>query len=75
MIKVELYGCINEFYAKVILLKVIATSFLSLIPKTSNPREIVEFRPICLVGSVYRIIAKTLTRGLKKVVGSLVSLC
>lgn len=53
--------------------KAIATSFLDLIPKTHNHRTLSEFRPIFLVGSVYRIMAKMLAGRLNKVISVLIS--
>ncbi|KAJ0683718.1 putative RNA-directed DNA polymerase [Helianthus annuus] len=49
------------------------SSFISLIPKTRDPRLIKDFRPISLIGVIYKVIAKTLANRLKTVVGELVS--
>ncbi|XP_058724451.1 uncharacterized protein LOC131595932 [Vicia villosa] len=46
---------------------------IALIPKSNNPQSLGEFRPICLVGSLYKIIAKILATRIKEVIGSLVS--
>jgi len=43
-------------------------SFLCLIPKVDNPRQLGEFRPISLVGCLYKIISKALFLRLKKVI-------
>ena len=40
--------------------KSLTTTFLALIPKKSGAMEIKDFRPISLVGGVYKIIAKVL---------------
>jgi len=40
--------------------------FISLIPKVHNPQSLDEYRPILLVGSVYRINSKILAKRLKK---------
>lgn len=34
------------------------SSFISLIPKVKDPLKISEFRPISLIGCIYKIIAK-----------------
>ncbi|XP_019429320.1 PREDICTED: uncharacterized protein LOC109336933 [Lupinus angustifolius] len=47
--------------------------FIALIPKIKNSNKIQDFRPISLVGSLYKIIAKILAERLKKAVGSLIS--
>jgi len=42
-------------------------SFISLIPKVDNPQGLDEYRPISLVGSMYEIISKILSKRLQKV--------
>ncbi|XP_058760864.1 uncharacterized protein LOC131634228 [Vicia villosa] len=63
----------NDFHGKGSLVKSITSSFLALIPKNNNPQNLGEYRPICLVGSIYKIIAKILAARLKEVIGILVS--
>lgn len=47
-------------------------SFIALIPKVSNPSNLNECRPISLVGCIYKIVAKLLSKRLKRVLlGSL----
>lgn len=50
-------------------------SFLTLVPKVKNPLSLSEFRPISLIGSVYRIIAKILAARLQKALPSIISQC
>jgi len=47
-------------------------SFLCLIPKVENPQQLGEFRPISLVGCLYKIISKVLSLRLKKVIGNII---
>ncbi|GJV22275.1 RNA-directed DNA polymerase, eukaryota, reverse transcriptase zinc-binding domain protein, partial [Tanacetum coccineum] len=49
------------------------SSFITLIPKVSNANMVKEFRPISLIGSVYKIVAKILANRLVMVSGDLVS--
>ncbi|GJY63088.1 putative RNA-directed DNA polymerase, eukaryota, reverse transcriptase zinc-binding domain protein [Tanacetum coccineum] len=49
------------------------SSFITLIPKISNPIHIKDFRPISLIGMQYKIIAKILANRLSKVIDKLVS--
>ncbi|GJR20209.1 putative RNA-directed DNA polymerase, eukaryota, reverse transcriptase zinc-binding domain protein [Tanacetum coccineum] len=49
------------------------SSFISLIPKVSNPIYVKDFRPILLIGIHYKIIAKILANRLSKVVDKIVS--
>jgi len=44
-----------------------------LIPKVENPQRLNEFRPISLVGSLYKILAKLLANRLRLVIGSVIS--
>ncbi|KAJ9562049.1 hypothetical protein OSB04_007209 [Centaurea solstitialis] len=48
-------------------------SFLTLISKVANPIGLNEFRPISLIGILYKIISKVLAERLKKVIGSIIS--
>ena len=47
-------------------------SFLCLIPKLENPQQLGEFRPISLVGCLYKIISKALSLRLKMVIGKII---
>ena len=47
-------------------------TFIFLIPKKSDAVEVRDFRPISLIGGVYKIIAKVLANRLKIVLGDIV---
>ncbi|XP_071718293.1 uncharacterized protein [Rutidosis leptorrhynchoides] len=49
------------------------SSFITLVPKIANPVSLNEYRPISLIGSFYKIIAKILFNRIKKVVPNLIS--
>nr|GEV01339.1 RNA-directed DNA polymerase, eukaryota, reverse transcriptase zinc-binding domain protein [Tanacetum cinerariifolium] len=49
------------------------SSFIALIPKISDANLVKDFRPISLVGSLYKIIAKILANRLVGVLGDIVS--
>nr|GEV73806.1 cysteine-rich receptor-like protein kinase [Tanacetum cinerariifolium] len=49
------------------------SSFITLIPKVSNANMVKDFRPISLIGSVYKIVAKILANRLVLVLEDLVS--
>jgi hypothetical protein len=53
--------------------KSLNSTFLALLPRKSGAMEIKDFRPISLVGGVYKIIAKVLTNWLSMVLGSIIS--
>lgn len=48
-------------------------SFLALIPKKNNALNIKDFRPISLVGSVYKLLSKVLANRLRRVLDKLIS--
>ena len=51
----------------------INASFIALIPKKNDASNIRDFRPISLVGSVYKILSKVLANRLKEVLDQLIS--
>ena len=48
------------------------SSFIALIPKIKDLQLISDFRPISLIGCVYKIIAKVLSNRLSKVMNHLI---
>ncbi|KAE8671022.1 Detected protein of unknown function [Hibiscus syriacus] len=48
-------------------------AFITLIPKKLNPKGIEDYKPISLVGSLYKIISKILSRRLVSVIKDLIS--
>ena len=53
--------------------KSLNATFISLIPKKSDAAEVKDFRPISLIGTVYKIIAKVLVNRLKEVIRDVIS--
>nr|GFC42025.1 RNA-directed DNA polymerase, eukaryota [Tanacetum cinerariifolium] len=49
------------------------STFITLIPKVSNPLFIKDYRPISLIGFHYKIVAKILSKRLSKVFDSIIS--
>ena len=47
-------------------------SFLTLIPKSENPQSLEEYKPISLVGCLYKILIKVLSNRIKKVIGKVI---
>ncbi|XP_045810560.1 uncharacterized protein LOC123905002 [Trifolium pratense] len=62
-----------DFHRNGRLTKGINATFIALIPKTDNPQRLNDFRPISLVGSLYKILAKVLANRLRQVIGSVIS--
>ncbi|KAI5420497.1 hypothetical protein KIW84_044336, partial [Lathyrus oleraceus] len=53
------------FHEKAYLPKVVISAFLTLILKVAHPSNLGEYKPVCLVGSLYKILAKLLATTLK----------
>jgi len=49
-------------------------SFITLVPKVVNPQHLNDFRPISLVGCVYKIVSKILSSRLKRVLNKVIDL-
>lgn len=48
-------------------------TFVSLIPKKNDVLDVRDFRPISLIGGIYKIIFKVLTNRFKSVLGKIIS--
>ena len=67
----------NELFQRILeretFVKSLNSTFLVLIPKKGGVEDLKDFKPISLVGSLYKILAKVLANRLKKIMGDLVS--
>lgn len=63
--KKNIMAFMGEFYRNCRLPKCINSSFITLIRKVDNPTELKEYRPISLIGCMYKILAKVLAARLK----------
>lgn len=61
------------FFSTGLLPKGCNSSFITLIPKIHDAKLVKDFRPITLVGSVYKIITKILANRLSQVISDLIS--
>ena len=66
-------GFFNEFYEHNRFVRSFDSTFLVLIPKKEDVVDTKDFRPISLVGGLYKILAKVLANILKRVVEKVVS--
>ena len=71
--KEDVIRFVNEFHTNDKLSKGINSTFIALIPKVDSPQTLNEFRPISLVGSLYKIMAKLLANRSRQVIGSVIS--
>ena len=66
-------GFLKEFYEYGRFVRSLNSTFLVLIPKKAIAEDLRDFRPISLVGSLFKMLAKVLANRLKKVVEKVVS--
>ena len=69
----DVLAVFEEFYQHSKFEKSLNATFIALIPKKNGASNIRDFRPISLVGSVYKILAKVLANRLKEVLDQLIS--
>lgn len=72
VIKFDVYSIVEDFWHTSRLPKGSNVAFIALIAKYENPEGLKDFRPISMVSSLYKIIAKILARRLQKVMDSLI---
>lgn len=73
IVKEDLMEVFNEFYERGTLNKSTNATFIVLVPKKEEVKEFSNFRPISLVSSLYKIIAKVLSMRLRSMMEGLVS--
>jgi hypothetical protein len=73
VVKADIMAFLNDFHGCYSFEKSLNATFVSLIPKKSEAMEIKDFRPISLVGGVYKILAKLLANRLRVVLPKIIS--
>ena len=63
---------LEEFHLENAVVSSLNSTFLVLIPKKGGAGDMHDFRPISLVGSLYKILAKVLANTLKRVIDKVV---
>nr|GEU61964.1 RNA-directed DNA polymerase, eukaryota, reverse transcriptase zinc-binding domain protein [Tanacetum cinerariifolium] len=69
----NVFGAVNYFFTYGDFPKGCNSSFIALIPKIPDANMVKDFRPISLIGSIYKIIAKILANRLVSVLGGIVN--
>ncbi|GKV49607.1 hypothetical protein SLEP1_g56348 [Rubroshorea leprosula] len=72
VIKGDILGFVDDFQKHGKLVGGVNSSFIVLIPKVDNPQKIEEFRPISLVGVMYKVIAKLLAHKLSSILNGVI---
>ncbi|KHN09347.1 Transposon TX1 putative 149 kDa protein, partial [Glycine soja] len=65
--KPDVLRFLDEFHVNGTFPRGLNASFITLIPKVLDPQLQNEYRPISLIGCIYKIVAKVLANRLKKV--------
>ncbi|GJX85760.1 RNA-directed DNA polymerase, eukaryota [Tanacetum coccineum] len=73
LIESEVVDAVNHFFHNGFCHKGGNSSFIALIPKTQGAKMVKDFRPISLIGSLYKIITKLLANRLVTVIDGLVN--
>lgn len=72
-IKQDFMIFLSKFHRNGILAKGMNYTFVGLIPKVENPQRLGGFRPISVVGCLYKVLANVVVNRLRKVIGSIIS--
>jgi hypothetical protein len=73
IIKDDILRCVKDFQWNCSFPRGCNASLFTLIPKNDNPQHLGEYRPIFLVGCLYKIISKCLVSRLKSVIHSIIA--
>ncbi|GKA30743.1 RNA-directed DNA polymerase, eukaryota [Tanacetum coccineum] len=69
----DVVAAVKSFFDSGYFSKGCNSSFITLIPKIPDAKLVKDFRPICLIGSLYKIISKILANRIVMVLGDLVN--
>ncbi|KAK2645841.1 hypothetical protein Ddye_021036 [Dipteronia dyeriana] len=72
LIKKDFMNFMHGFHEDRSLVRELNKTFITLILKCEKPRSIKDFRPISLVGSMYKVLAKVLANHIKNVMDSVI---
>ncbi|GKU96376.1 hypothetical protein SLEP1_g9618 [Rubroshorea leprosula] len=72
VIKADIMNYVRDFHTNGRMVRGFNASFLVLILKRENPQGIKEYRPISLIGYMYKILAKVLANRLSRVLNTII---
>lgn len=73
IVRQDIFNFVHAFFHSGNLLKSLNQTFIALIPKIRDPKEVAHFRPISLCNVTYKIISKNLVSRLKPFMDSLIT--
>ena len=75
LLKEDFVAALSLFHETGSIPKGYNASFIALVPKVRDPSKLEQYRPISLLGAMYKIISKVLASRMKKVLPSLIDEC
>ena len=69
----DVLSMFSEFHTNGKFVTSLNVTFIALIPKRADAQNIKDYRPISLVGCIYKLLSKVPARRLRDVIGSLIS--
>jgi hypothetical protein len=72
IVKYDILQLFDDFHNEKVDICRINYGIIALIPKVSDAARIQQFRPICLLNCIYKLITKTLTLRLEKIADKLI---
>lgn len=72
VVKQDIMDNFQNFYEQEVFQKSFNVTFIALIPKKKCAMKLRDFKPISLIGSIYKLISKVLIERLKRVVDKLI---
>ena len=72
-LKLEIIEVLANFHSQAVFEKSLNATFIALIPKKVDAVNVRDFRPISLVGSIYKVISKLLANRLRRVITGIIS--
>ena len=72
-VRVDVMRVFSEFFSSGRFVRSLNATFIGLIPKKANAENIRDFRPISMVGCIYKLLSKVLAHRLRGVIGDLIS--
>ncbi|KAL4557518.1 hypothetical protein LXL04_035699 [Taraxacum kok-saghyz] len=73
MVKEDIIEALKEFHANATIPRGCNSAFIALIPKKLDTLEVQDYRPISLVGIIFKILSKSLALRLKKVLHTIIN--
>lgn len=62
----DIMNVFQNFYEQEVFERSFNATFIALIPKKKGAKELRDYRPVNLIGSIYKIFSKVLTKRLKR---------